>query len=145
MSTLTMKRIYCDLDKCMNCRRCELACYMKNAGTEDINSAVKLDKKLFKNIDLIRVHDTSMPLSCRQCDEPLCVDACISGALRIDEEKNIVVIDKDKCVGCYSCIMRCKYGSIKASGHDVSKCDLCSSNDKAACIEACPTKALYIE
>jgi Fe-S-cluster-containing hydrogenase component 2 len=41
--------------------------------------------------------------------------------------------------------MRCKYGAIKAGSHMVSKCDLCSSKDTIACVNACPTKALSVE
>ena len=49
-------------------------------------------------------HDgITFAVNCRQCTEPLCVKACIGGALSL--ENGVVVIDQSKCVGCYSCIM----------------------------------------
>ena len=49
-------------------------------------------------------------VSCRHCEDPLCVKACISGALHRKDGR--VCIDKTKCVGCFSCIMVCPYGSL---------------------------------
>ncbi len=142
---IKIKRIYCDIKKCLRCRRCELACYMKNASVENVFELVKVKEKPVKNIELVHVHETSMPLICRQCEEALCVDACISGALTYDEDKKIIYLDKDKCVGCWSCIMRCPNGSISNFKNKAIKCDLCFSKEIQACINACPTKALYIE
>lgn len=128
----------------MHCRRCELACYIKNADVRDIFEAVKLAEPPVKNIELIQMSDNSMPFICRQCDEPLCVDACISGALYIDKKLNYVCLDKTKCVGCWSCIMRCPHGSIRVSKHTALKCDNCVSKEKPECVNACPTGALAL-
>ena len=73
----------------MNCRRCELACYIKNAGTNNIFETLKLTDPPTKNIELIQVAGTSMPSNCRHCDEPLCVDVCKPGALYIDQKNKI--------------------------------------------------------
>lgn len=140
-----MKKIFCDIKKCMNCRRCELACYMKNAGVSSIFEAIKLKELPVKNIELIQMENESMPFMCRQCDEPLCVDACISGALYIDKELNYVCIDKEKCVGCWSCIMRCPHGSIRMFRSTALKCDNCILKENPECVQACPTGALVIE
>ena len=139
-----MNRIYCEIKKCLHCRRCELACYMKNADSDNIFELAKAKEKPAKSIELIHVFDTSLPLVCRQCDEALCVDACISGALKYDEEKKIVYLNKDKCVGCWSCIMRCPNGSIKNIKDKAVKCDLCFNKESPECVNACPTGALYI-
>jgi len=140
-----VKKIYCDLDKCLRCRRCELACYLKNAGAKDIFEAVKLTDPPVKNIDLIQVAGKALPFNCRQCDDPLCVAACISGALYIDEEKDCICFNKDKCVGCWSCIMRCPHGSICMFNGLASKCDNCDKKETPECVLACPTGALVIE
>lgn len=140
-----MKRLYCDLKKCQRCRRCEFACYLKNAGTDDLFAAVALAEKPVKNIDLLQVRDAALPLNCRQCDDPRCVAACISGALVIDEANGRVALDPDKCVGCWSCIMRCPHGAIKMSRGIASKCDHCAGRTVAACVDACPTGALTLE
>ena len=41
-----------------------------------------------------------------------CVEACPTGAL---ERQDIVVLHRDKCVGCGLCVAACKYDAIKMS------------------------------
>ena len=43
---------------------------------------------------------------------PLCVKGCITGAL--SSEDGVILIDQDKCVGCYTCVLACPYGAIDA-------------------------------
>ena len=38
-------------------------------------------------------------VSCRHCDDALCLKSCIAGA--ISKRDGVVCIDRDKCVGCY--------------------------------------------
>ena len=45
----------------------------------------------------------SFAVSCRHCEEPLCVKGCITGRSAI--ENGVIAIDQDKCVGCYTCIL----------------------------------------
>lgn len=140
-----MKKIYCDIHKCLNCRRCEFACYIKNAGVNNVFEAVKAGTAPVKNIDLLRIGEESFPFNCRQCDEPFCVEACISGALFINESNGRISFNIDKCVGCWSCIMKCPYGSVKMLKGKASRCDLCSGREIPECVNACPTRALVIE
>jgi carbon-monoxide dehydrogenase iron sulfur subunit len=65
-----------------------------------------------------------------------------------DEESGLVVHDKDKCIGCWTCIMVCPYGAISmdVSGSGVvAKCDLCQTLDIPACVANCPNEALVFE
>ena len=85
----------------------------------------------------------SFAVSCRHCSDPACVDSCITGALH--KENGAVRIDTDKCVGCYTCIMACPYGSIMPGPNGVvQKCELCLNNSHGApaCVEGCPNKAI---
>ena len=146
-----MKRIYCEIDKCLACKSCELACAIAHSASKDLVKAIYEVPLSVRFIQVEAVerkgslnHRTSIALQCRQCEEPVCVKACISGGLYRDEKSGMTVINPDKCVGCWSCIMVCPFGVIvRHEGlHKALKCDHCPDLDVPACVKACPTKAL---
>jgi carbon-monoxide dehydrogenase iron sulfur subunit len=146
-----MKRIYCQIDKCLACRSCELACAIVHSNTKDLVMAIGETPLPAGYIQVEAVdrngslnHRRSIALQCRQCEEPACVKACISGGMYIDEKTNNIVINPDKCVACWSCVMVCPFGVIiRHEGlHKALKCDHCPDLDTPACVKACPTKAL---
>jgi carbon-monoxide dehydrogenase iron sulfur subunit len=88
----------------------------------------------------------SFAVSCRHCGEPLCVKSCITGAMGIRD--GVIEIDRDKCVGCYTCIMACPYGAVMPDGGGaIQKCELCIKNAEGepACVTGCPNKAIVFE
>jgi carbon-monoxide dehydrogenase iron sulfur subunit len=89
----------------------------------------------------------SFAVSCRHCEEPLCLKGCITGALSLEDE--VIKVDEEKCVGCYTCILSCPYGAImpSASGSAVQKCELCLENNagEPACVRGCPNRAIVYE
>jgi carbon-monoxide dehydrogenase iron sulfur subunit len=104
-------------------------------------------KKIYPRIQVEGDNDVSFAVSCRHCEEPLCVKACITGALHI--ENGIICTDKEKCVGCYTCILSCPYGCIMPAedGQVIQKCELCAKNEGGtpACVKGCPNKAIVYE
>jgi Fe-S-cluster-containing dehydrogenase component len=60
----------------------------------------------------------------------------------------IVMVDKDKCIGCGACIQSCPYDSRYShpKGY-VDKCTFCQhrvvQGQQPACVAVCPTKCLY--
>ena len=85
-------------------------------------------------------------VSCRHCEEPLCVRGCIMGALSVED--GVIMIDQDKCVGCCTCILMCPYGAIMPSDTGVmQKCELClrTAGGTPACVEGCPNRAIVFE
>ena len=70
----------------------------------------------------------------------------MSGALSKDTESGATLHDKDKCVGCWMCVMVCPFGAILRSAEDhlAVKCDLCPDREDFACVAACPTGALFM-
>lgn len=140
-----MRKKLIDKSKCAGCKNCELACIMAHnnnqfpsiaSGTDEIIQArnkVELDAdgKLF-------------PEFCRHCDEPSCVEACISGALTKGED-GLVVCNQEICIGCFMCVMSCPYGmarpGVKNGAHMV-KCDGCRGRESMACVDACPQRCL---
>ncbi len=139
-----------DSDLCVSCDNCETAC----AATHDGDS--RLDRKGGKFFAAVQV-----PISCRHCENPLCMIDCPPDALARKPDGEIVI--RDSCIGCGNCSTNCPYGVItmtheKDKSLDVlawlgfrkrkegpakaAKCDMCSSLSAGpACVRACPTGA----
>ena len=146
-----MKRIYVNEQWCLGCHLCEYECAFANSGETDMVKALKGKKMGTDLLPRIRVEDAEdgihFAVNCRHCTDPRCVNSCISGALSRDEE-GMVVIDRDKCVGCFTCILVCPYGAIMPSdGKPVQKCMLCTDNaaGEPNCVKHCPNNAIVYE
>lgn len=138
-----MKRIHVKEEWCLGCHLCEYYCAFANSGETDMVKALK-GIKINPRIKVEGDNHISFAVSCRHCNDPACVNACITGAMH-KEKNGAVVIDHDKCVGCYTCILACPYGSIMPSQNGaVQKCELCLNNSSKApaCVEGCPNKAI---
>lgn len=139
-----MKRLYFDVNKCLACRTCELVCSTHHSLSRDFFKAIKEKKIQLPRIKVSIGKGKNFPIACRHCQDPKCVDACIARALSYDYEKREVIHDKDRCVGCWMCIMVCPYGAIrpdKASRQPV-RCDYCTEAGEPQCAKNCPTKAI---
>lgn len=81
---------------------------------------------------------------CQNCKNPKCRESSEYGAITKFEDGN-VIIDQEKCTGCWECIDACPFGAItKEAEMDVAfNCDNCRGYDDMACVEACKTSALY--
>jgi len=140
-----------DSDLCVACDNCEVACAATHGGHS------RLDRRGGKSFASIQ-----LPVSCRHCENPLCMLDCPPDALA--RLPNGEVIIKDSCIGCGNCVGNCPYGVIHITHEAVrtgnsllswlgfgevvegpakaAKCDQC--HDLAggpACVRACPTGA----
>jgi carbon-monoxide dehydrogenase iron sulfur subunit len=90
--------------------------------------------------------DRGVPIVCRHCEEAPCMHACISGAISRGPA-GVVFTDKDKCIGCWTCVMVCPYGVIgrHLEEHKAYRCDRCPDRETPACVTACPTRALIYQ
>ena len=72
------------------------------------------------------------------------MDACIAHALSYDAKTGRVLHDKDKCTGCWMCVMVCPYGAIRDNKKlkVPVRCDFCADTDEPRCINACPVGAI---
>lgn len=144
-----MRRVYPNKDFCIGCHICELACLTAHSESKDLIIAVREEQAsgLRPCKAVYEKGPVCVSLSCRHCENPSCVTACISGALYKDEETGKTKYDESQCVGCWSCLMACPFGAIRRnpSKGKIIKCDLCEGRDKPACVEACPNAALSYE
>lgn len=90
----------------------------------------------------------NLSLACNHCANPRCVKNCPSGALSKREKDGIVLLNKEKCLGCQSCVRFCPYGAPRyfAEERKAGKCDFCvdylDNLEEPACVAACPMRAL---
>ena len=94
---------------CLGCHLCEYYCAFANSGKRDMVTALK-DAMLYPRIQVEGDNQSSLAVGCRHCEQPLCVKSCITGALNVQD--GIIRLDRDKCVGCYTCILLCPYGAV---------------------------------
>ncbi len=142
-----MKQILIRYSRCVGCKSCELACSVAHSEAGSLFGAVVAGERPIRRVEVEGTTDRSiiLPMQCRQCKDPQCVKACMTGAMSTDEATGMVKVFEERCVGCFMCAMVCPYGSIKEGSGKAIKCDLCEKNSPA-CVEACPTKALeYVE
>ncbi len=173
-----MRRVYPREDRCINCHLCEVACIVEHSKSKHVIDAFHVEGLRFNREDSRDVIDPvealaigrAKPLNrtrvdvvdsvfvstnCRHCAEPDCVLACKNGSLYVNHDGRVLV-DEDKCVGCWMCVMACRYGAIQRNPTrqnvpDVANnginlhCDLCPDRDVPACVWVCPTNALVFE
>lgn len=139
-----MKRVYVNEEWCLGCHLCECNCAFANSGMKDM--AQLKGKPIFPRIHIEGDDKISYAVSCRHCTDPICVMSCIAGA--ISKKDGVVVIDKNKCVGCLTCVLVCPYGALAPSESGVmQKCELCTTNSRGepACAAGCPNHAIVYE
>jgi molybdopterin-containing oxidoreductase family iron-sulfur binding subunit len=96
-----------DLKRCYGCYSCVMGCKVKNHTPPGVfwSRILKGERGTFPNT--VR---QALPVLCMQCEEPSCMEVCPTGATQ-KQDDGIVIVDKDKCMGCKYCIMACPYGA----------------------------------
>jgi len=140
-----------DSDLCVGCDNCEAACAATHGGYS------RLDRKGGKSFASIQI-----PISCRHCENPLCMLDCPPDALTRMPNGEVVI--RESCIGCGNCVSNCPYGVIKMVYDSVdtgwslrslfgfgekekgpakaAKCDMCRDlSGGPSCVRACPTGA----
>jgi Fe-S-cluster-containing dehydrogenase component len=157
-----------DLDVCVGCHACAVACKEWNTGGY---GAALSDQDPYGSSPtgawLNRIHsfevepegpnsgsnegpasygDTRIvhfPRSCLHCDDAPCVTVCPTGASYKRADDGIVLVDEDLCIGCGLCAWACPYGAreMDAAAGVMKKCTLCVDriyNDNIAEVDRIP-------
>ena len=127
------KQLLIKPEKCLGCRTCELVCSFGHNGAFNPR---------FANVSVMAYEEAaiSVPMMCMQCEEPCCMEVCPVGAIFRDE-KDAVMINPDKCIGCKMCEKVCEFDAVKVVDNiahiDPEKCTNCG-----ACAQKCPKKII---
>jgi nitrite reductase (NADH) large subunit len=140
-----MRRLSFEKSRCLACRSCEIACALGHSRGDSLEVALRETPAPRRRVAIAGAEDGVAALRCEQCDEPLCVYACKSGALARDSATGRVSLDEERCVGCAMCLMVCPFGVRADPARErVVRCDVCAGRDVPACVAACPTHALGV-
>ncbi|MEM7406420.1 MAG: 4Fe-4S dicluster domain-containing protein [Pseudomonadota bacterium] len=168
LSTKRKLGLVIDLDTCVGCHACVVACKGWNtenygAPLSDIGAYGQAPAGTFLN----RVHSYEIsppdaptqtvhfPKSCLHCENAPCVTVCPTGASYKRSEDGIVLVDESACIGCGLCAWACPYGAreLDAAEGVMKKCTLCVDRiynenlpeiDRVpACVRTCPAGARH--
>ncbi|MGE5124127.1 MAG: 4Fe-4S dicluster domain-containing protein [Acidobacteriaceae bacterium] len=155
-----------DLNKCVGCNACSVACKQENATPPGIfwSRVVQYEKGDYPEA---RLH--FLPMLCMHCQSAPCLEVCPTGATYRDEGGLVLVNDK-LCVTCRYCIMACPYearsynarrpqayypsqemtlfelkGYTRHPKGSIEKCTFCAhrlrQGKQPACVATCPSEA----
>jgi len=141
-----MNIIVTELEKCVGCHSCEIACAVRWSESQDLAAAIAESPMPASRVHVLGVGHQPVPLQCQQCEDAPCASVCPTKSLYRPEPNRPVVFRRDICIGCSSCVLVCPFGVLmRADGGIMAKCDLCwdrvAEGKKPSCVEACPNKA----
>ena len=142
-----MKVIGVHLDRCTGCKTCELYCATERGShSKTLLMAVQESPRPQPRIRVEGTSKAPIPLQCRHCLQAPCIDACLAGALARDEKTNLVILNEERCIGCWTCTAFCPYGVIFPwpERKIALKCDRCIYMERPVCVDVCPTHALEL-
>lgn len=135
-----------DPKRCISCGACEVLCQVRNNVSREVRPGILLTVGPQPVEGKVQSRSAFRP--CFHCENPWCVAVCPTQAIVKQPEDGIVVILKDRCVGCRACISACPWRVPQwdAMSGKVVKCDACldrvEKGLEPACVTGCATKAL---
>lgn len=129
------------LTRCSGCGRCVEACRRGNRLSDSTE-----DRRHVEAYTRTRGRTFFASTSCMHCAEPSCMNVCPAGAIWKDE-KGLVRVDQQRCMGCKYCYQACPYGVPTYNEVAMDKCDGCRSaelddGEDPYCVQACKFGAL---
>lgn len=94
-----------DLNRCVGCQTCTIACKHANDTPPGVQWRRVLDVEQGTFPDVERLF---LVVGCQHCADPPCVPVCPTGATR-QRADGLVTMDYDVCIGCASCAVACPY------------------------------------
>ena len=127
-----MNVVFVKPERCLGCKRCQIACAVEHSQNKDLYKAVFEDPPPHSRIRAVKglYLNSSFPNKCRQCKPAPCLTVCPTSAITLDPEQEILLIDEQKCISCAICAIICPFDVISfhlsVSARQVaSKCDDC--------------------
>ena len=131
----TARVLKIDYEKCTGCRLCELVCAVRH---DHVSNPAR------SRIRVVKWEDEGIyvPMTCQQCEDAPCLNACPVKAISHNEELGRVEVDYELCIGCRTCVSVCPFGAMHFDTIDrrVVKCDLCEGDPQ--CARFCEVNAI---
>jgi Fe-S-cluster-containing dehydrogenase component/formate-dependent nitrite reductase membrane component NrfD len=135
-----------DQNTCIGCHACTVACKTEHqVPVGQFRTWVKyVDQGTFPNT----TRDFGV-MRCNHCTDAPCVKICPTKALYTRSD-GIVDFDRDRCIGCKSCMQGCPYDAIyiDEDTRTAAKCNFCAhridENLEPACVVVCPTHSIWV-
>jgi tetrathionate reductase subunit B len=134
-----------DISRCIDCRACLVACSAEN------NVGMQYTRIWVKDTgvkgEFPKLTRTFVPYNCMHCENPPCVEVCVSGATYKDKDTGLVLVDQEACIGCGYCVEACPYDAryLDRARGVVDKCTGCIQRvlvgQQPACVTTCVGKA----
>jgi len=149
---MTQYAIVTDLNRCVGCLACSVAC--KEINDVPIGNFWNKTLRIGPNPSaegsghFPDVEMYFLTVGCQHCYDPECVKVCPTEA-STKREDGTVQIDKSKCIGCQFCVMSCPYGVryLNSESKVVEKCTLCEQRTSEGylpqCVAQCSGRARY--
>jgi len=133
-----------DNRKCIGCHACTTACKSEH------DTPIGVNRTYVKQVEKGEFPHTRRLFSvmrCNHCTDAPCVEICPVESLFFRDD-GIVDFDKDRCIGCKSCMQACPYDAlyIDPNSHTAAKCNYCAHRIdvglEPACVNVCPEHAI---
>jgi Fe-S-cluster-containing dehydrogenase component/CRP-like cAMP-binding protein len=98
-----------DMDLCVRCGNCSLACHRTHGQSRLVRRGVHITR--LKKPDLSAVQSALSPEVCMHCKDPECLTGCPTGAIERLRGGQID-IKQASCIGCGDCATQCPYDAI---------------------------------
>jgi len=143
---------FVDTTRCIMCWGCAVACKQWNGIKAGTVARRKVEEEFTGTFPNCKRSFTS--LSCMHCEAPACAAFCPTDAIIKREEDGIVIVDKELCIGCDSCIGACPFGVPELryfageADPKMDKCDTClgigrEMGEEPHCVKSCPLGVLF--
>jgi len=164
MSTGEGTRIFPDVEACIDCGGCVVACKRTwdvprdeqrisiSTMLEGESGATGDDGALMGASDALAAGETpgetAVPMQCYHCDNAPCVSVCPVDSL-VKKDNEFVEVRDDVCVGCQYCLSACPFGApqfpdsdsttaeLFGTGGKMSKCTMCEERQDVGKGPAC--------
>ncbi len=134
-------KFLCDVERCIDCNGCVVACKEGNQVPVGIN------RRRVITINEGRPGEKSVSVACMHCSDAPCIAVCPVDAI-YEREDGIVLVNKKTCIGCGYCFMACPFGAPQFPSGKVfgargamDKCTFCAGGPEETFSEA--EKRLY--
>ena len=147
---------YIDSSACIGCKTCEIACKDKKnlpvgvriRRVREFGGGEWIEKDGFYMPDNVFTYFVSA--SCMHCEKPACLEVCPVEAIYKGKDTGLVLINKDLCIGCGSCLDACPYDapSINEDEEKAYKCDMCidrlQDGQNPVCVDGCLQRCIKV-